>query len=231
MISLTRYFRHLTGIFLLVCVALLVDISGFDLWLAKQMYHLEGGEWAWRYSYLTETVLHRGVRKALVLATVVLLLTAIASHWVQRIRHLQRWFWYLVLCFITTPLVVAIAKQLTHMDCPWDVLQLGGQYPYLHLLQAHPGTWRYGHCFPAAHASGGYALIALYFFLAAHFPRWRFAGLAFALIIGLINGFTQQLRGAHFLSHDLWTIAIAWFVSVTYLLLLFPKKQKSSTEP
>jgi membrane-associated PAP2 superfamily phosphatase len=28
--------------------------------------------------------------------------------------------------------------------------------------------------------------------------------------LGLLFGFSQQLRGAHFLSHDLWTLAICW---------------------
>ena len=226
--SKRRYYRHLIGIAMILVLALLVDVSGLDLWLAKQFYHWQGDQWALRYGFITETVLHKGVRKTLVLLTLLLLLTAIASHWLRRIKHLQRWFWYLLACFVTTPLLVAIAKKLTHMDCPWDVAALGGKYPYLHLLQAHPGSWPYGHCFPAAHASGGYALMALFFFCTANYPRWRIPALLLALSVGAISGFTQQLRGAHFLSHDLWTIAIAWLVSVTYLLLLFPEKTATS---
>jgi membrane-associated PAP2 superfamily phosphatase len=33
------------------------------------------------------------------------------------------------------------------------------------------------------------------------------------VFIGPLYGLTQQLRGAHFLSHDLVSIALCWFVS------------------
>jgi membrane-associated PAP2 superfamily phosphatase len=31
---------------------------------------------------------------------------------------------------------------------------------------------------------------------------------------GMVFGLSQQLRGAHFLSHDLWTAALCWLVAV-----------------
>jgi membrane-associated PAP2 superfamily phosphatase len=38
--------------------------------------------------------------------------------------------------------------------------------------------------------------------------------LGFGLAAGLIFGLAQQLRGAHFLSHDLWALAISWLVAL-----------------
>ena len=67
--------------------------------------------------------------------------------------------------------------------------------------------------FPPGHASAGYTWIASYFFFAAIRPQWRWAGLALGLGLGLTFGITQQFRGAHFLSHDLWTVMICWTVS------------------
>jgi membrane-associated PAP2 superfamily phosphatase len=69
-------------------------------------------------------------------------------------------------------------------------------------------------CFPAGHASGGYAWLALYFFLLAVKPQWRGWGLAVGLGAGLVFGISQQLRGAHFISHDLAAIAICWTCAV-----------------
>jgi membrane-associated PAP2 superfamily phosphatase len=44
------------------------------------------------------------------------------------------------------------------------------------------------------------------------------------LSVGLIFGISQQLRGAHFISHDLWTLAICWFFSLTIFKLMLAGK-------
>lgn len=84
----------------------------------------------------------------------------------------------------------------------------GGNEPYIHILQPRPSYLPYSQCFPAGHASVGYAWVALYYFLRHSRPHYRYAGLAAGLIGGAILGFTQQLRGAHFMSHDLTTLFI-----------------------
>ena len=96
------------------------------------------------------------------------------------------------------------------MDCPWDLLRYGGQRPYVELLHLRPIGLTRGACFPAGHASAGYAWMALYFFFLMARPQWRWWGLAAGAGAGLLFGLSQQLRGAHFLSHDLWTAMICW---------------------
>jgi len=44
-------------------------------------------------------------------------------------------------------------------------------------------------------------------------PSYRWLGLAIGILSGLIFGLTQQFRGAHFASHDLWSLAICWYIS------------------
>ncbi len=41
------------------------------------------------------------------------------------------------------------------------------------------------------------------------------------LVAGLIFGISQQLRGAHFLSHDLWSLTICWLVALGFFYLFF----------
>jgi membrane-associated PAP2 superfamily phosphatase len=79
-------------------------------------------------------------------------------------------------------------------------------------------------CFPAGHASGGYAWLAFYFLGVYKQSAWRWVGLGFALSIGLIFGVSQQLRGAHFITHDLWTLGICWFFSLLIFKLIFLAK-------
>ena len=39
---------------------------------------------------------------------------------------------------------------------------------------------------------------------------WGLLGLVTGLSAGLLFGISQQLRGAHFVSHDIWTLGICW---------------------
>ena len=60
----------------------------------------------------------------------------------------------------------------------------------------------------------------------------RAGGLAVGLLAGGVFGFSQQLRGAHFLSHDLWTLATCWAVSLgLYLLVERIRLHERSTAP
>ena len=48
--------------------------------------------------------------------------------------------------------------------------------------------------------------------------------MASALVIGLVFGIAQQLRGAHFLSHDLWALMVCWLVALSlHRLMLVPR--------
>jgi membrane-associated PAP2 superfamily phosphatase len=69
-----------------------------------------------------------------------------------------------------------------------------------------------GHCFPAGHAATGFAFVGGYFALRSHLPRLARRWLVGAIAVGLVLGLVQQLRGAHFMSHTLWTAWICWMV-------------------
>jgi membrane-associated PAP2 superfamily phosphatase len=45
-------------------------------------------------------------------------------------------------------------------------------------------------------------------------------GLLVALLAGGVLGTVRMLQGAHFLSHTLWTLWLAWALSVTLALLV-----------
>ncbi|MBJ7575165.1 hypothetical protein JHB91_08225 [Luteimonas sp. MC1828] len=74
----------------------------------------------------------------------------------------------------------------------------------------------------ASRAPGGWALLpwaVVPALLAIVAPSGRRTGLAIGVAIGLVFGIDQQLRGAHFLSHDLWSLALCWAVAVTVAAL------------
>jgi membrane-associated PAP2 superfamily phosphatase len=91
----------------------------------------------------------------------------------------------------------------------------------VHLFAARPTELREAQCFPAAHASSGYALMALYFVAYERGPKLARLGLAAGLVLGLVFGIAQQARGAHFVSHDLWSAFLAWIISLTLYVFAF----------
>jgi membrane-associated PAP2 superfamily phosphatase len=89
------------------------------------------------------------------------------------------------------------------------------------LFATRPVDLRHAQCFPAAHASSGYSLMALYFVAYERSRKLAIVGLAVGLLLGLVFGIAQQARGAHFVSHDLWSAFLAWILSLTLYAFAF----------
>lgn len=192
---------------------LLMGLQG-DLWLADHIYALEGYAWSLQAAYFTQDLLHVAGRQVSKDLWFTLALLAILSLLLPQAR---RWRWPLLYLLLSTALstaAVGLLKHWTNVDCPWDLLRYGGHKAYYGILSARPSTVAHGECFPAGHASAGYAWVALYFFALGECPRWRWWALGFALGLGGAFGLAQQLRGAHFLSHDVWTLMICWLVAL-----------------
>ena len=193
---------------------LLVGFGG-DLWIADRLYALQGHDWQWRHAFLAETVMHLGGRRFSALAWLLVVAACGASFVDPGLRVRRAALGKLALSVLASTSLVALLKRWSDVPCPWSLARYGGDLPYTGLpyaglFQASPHALPAGHCFPAGHASAGYAWLALYFFFAAVRPAWRWHGLAVGLGLGFAFGVTQQLRGAHFLSHDLWAAAICW---------------------
>jgi len=202
--------RHLQWPLLALAVLFMVaNPWQADLWLADRVYAWEGHAWVLRHAWLTRHIhlVGRGLSTAAWLAVLAAWLVAsLSAGW----GHWRRPLLYLLTATAVATLLVAALKHGSNIDCPWDLARYGGTRRYIGLFELRPAGLGRGRCFPAGHASGGYAWLALYFFLGAVKPRWRWLGLAAGLGLGLLFGVSQQLRGAHFLSHDLAALAICW---------------------
>ncbi|MDV3469313.1 phosphatase PAP2 family protein [Stenotrophomonas sp. C3(2023)] len=196
----------------------LLMFGGGDRWLADLLFRWEGGRWALQNAWLTSTVLHKGGKWLSVAASVTLLAICLAQWWRGGDRRLRWTLLYLVVCVAVATGLISVLKTLLPMDCPWDLLRYGGSRGFIGLLQQRPADWPRTACFPAGHASAGYAWLCLYFGARLWRPRWRIAGLWIGLGSGLLFGVAQQLRGAHFLSHDIATAALCWLLAVTLYL-------------
>lgn len=216
----------LAHLFIPLAVAALVlfafESSGMDLWLADRWYALEGFEWTWRKSWLAYDVIHQHGKQALVAAWLAGLATVVLSYRVDSLVRWRRPLAYLLTAMALLPAVIAGAKHFSQVPCPWDLSRYGGELPYRHNLGYPMGGSEIGHCFPAGHASGGFALLAVYF-AAYPFVRRPALFLLPGLLVGALFALGQQARGAHFISHDLWTLSWCWFGALGLFFLFRPR--------
>ena len=106
---------------------------------------------------------------------------------------------------------VALLKSANPAACPWSLTAYGGMVePVSHWLWWATPVGGRGGCFPAGHASAGFAFVGGWFVFRPVAPvlarRWLLAALAAGLLLGL----GQQWRGAHFMSHTLWSGWLCW---------------------
>ena len=159
--------------------------------------------------------------KALIIIWALVLLAAAAlpayfPAWLGRRRAL-----YLLVCLAVVPIVCTQLRSITQMATPRDLAMYGApsSFPHLLLFDAKPLGYP-SHAFPAGHASGGFALLSIYFGWAEFRPR-RF-GLALAGVFGGGMGLYQIARGEHFISHTVVTAAIAWVLCAGLARVLRP---------
>lgn len=192
----------------------LLQYAGGDRAVADALYALQGGQWSLRHHWVTEGVIHAG-GKHLVLAAWLGIAIFTAAVWRKpRFVEWRRPLVVLLGSVLASIAVVASLKYSIPMDCPWNLAAYGGDLPPIGLFESRPAGLPHNSCFPAAHASSGFAWVALYFFLLRVAPRWRHAGLAIGLGLGFVFGLSQELRGAHFQSHDLTSLMICWTIAL-----------------
>ncbi|WJG09900.1 phosphatase PAP2 family protein [Aliiglaciecola sp. LCG003] len=216
-------FRPVLACLVALLLMIVAQYSGLDFWLSSKYYQLSQG-WMWQQSWLLETVIHRGGRILVGMSLLAMLVACIWLNLRTGIRAQTRLASsYLCVAFIMSLLSVAVLKHSTTLPCPWDVKDLGGSMEFVYFEQMFSSQLPVGNCFPSGHASGGFAFFSVFFAMSLYRHSSSISGaplasrvwLAPGLLLGVTYGFAQQLRGAHFLSHDIASALVSW--SVCYL--------------
>jgi len=210
--------------------------TDIDLALADAMFEPAAGVFPWRHAWLTEAFGHGILKWLLVLTgsgfTVAAILDLCKPD--PRRSALGRLRLRIVaLSAVTVPAVVSALKQFSSSHCPWDLLRYGGDQPYLRLFEALPSGAIPGQCLPAGHASSALWLVSLAVYWLPARPAAAARMALLGLAPGLALGWLQQLRGAHFMTHTLWSawIACALVLALVATLQATPRRQSASIDP
>lgn len=191
-----------------LAIAWLGACTDADLRLAAAMYDRAAGAFPMRHAWLAETFSHAWMKNLMVLLAACALLATVfpRARWPKALRLRLK---VVALSALLVPLAVTLLKQASSAHCPWDLRDFGGTQAYVRLIDAALAGAPAGHCMPAGHASGALWLVSLTVLWLPGQPRKAAAVACATLGFGFALGWMQQLRGAHFLTHTLWSMWIA----------------------
>jgi len=208
---MTRSPNFRLGVLTLFALAALLawDATGWDLALAR----LSGSPFgfAWRENPFMVHVMHEGARD---LSWALVTALFVAIRWpvgvLRRLNTGDRA--QLALTVLAAVIAVSVLKHASDTSCPWDLKEFGGVARYVSHWSWGVADGGPGGCFPAGHASAAFAYVGGYFVLRRASARAAAIWLGVAVVAGLVLGVSQQIRGAHYMSHTLWTGWICWTV-------------------
>ncbi|MCX6846424.1 MAG: phosphatase PAP2 family protein [Verrucomicrobia bacterium] len=206
------------SIALLAAIFVFFEISDADLRVQDLFYNFTTNSWAVDAKDPVPRALFYTWPKVLIWTAGVALLGLALMPQDCRIRRMfPAWKRNEIMVVIGTlalaPTSVATLKATTNVFTPSEIRRYGGPVPYVKVCEAYPANdhpARRGRGFPAGHASGGFALMALA--ALASTRRARIFCIAGGLAIGSMLGAYQMLKGAHYLSHTIITALICWII-------------------
>lgn len=187
------------------------DASGLDLQIVRLFGSANG--FAWREQWLTAGLIHGGGRwlSGATLAFLLLLNLLPRRLLLPGLDRRERLIW--LATSVASLLLISAIKRESTTSCPYDLAEFGGVAHYVSHWAFGLRDGGPGHCFPSGHASSAFAFLIGSFVLARAYPRAARHWLSAVLVLGLLYGVGQMVRGAHYPSHTLWTGWICWFVA------------------
>ncbi len=212
----------------LVMTIILFNRFDIDLWLQDYFYNTELKQWLLSHEQrLIKLILYDGIKRVYVIT--VLSLAVIT--WLNRkhplLKRYQPGLNIVLLSCLLIPLIVGGLKAITNVPCPRDITHYNGDQPYVTILGSYPDNFvqtERQRCFPAAHASGGFALMSLFFLFKR--KKNKIIALSGALSLGWITGAYKMLIGDHFLSHTVVSMLLAWLI-----ILVIAKTFQTQSKP
>ena len=193
---------------------ILFEFTDIDIWVQDHFYNFASQQWLLdRDEKITKFIFYDGIKKLLIISVVLLLAVLLLFRNSRLIRTYKQGLWIVCIATILVPLTIGSLKAITNVPCPRDISRYGGHYPYVTVLKSYPKDFHQTEkirCYPAGHASGGFALLSLLFLFKSR--RNKRLALVSVMIIAWSMGTYKMLIGDHFLSHTVMTMVLAWLI-------------------
>lgn len=203
----------LTAIILL-CSVILFEFTNIDIWVQDHLYNFEAGLWLHHHEEKIAKYIFYDAPKASLILVLIALITGLLFFRNSRfIKTNKAGLWIVCLSLLLIPPLVGVLKTITNVPCPYNLTRYGGEYPHVTVLESYPKDFKQTgrkRCFPAGHASGGFALLSLLFLFKGR--RNKRLALISVMIFAWSMGVYKMIIGDHFLSHTVITMVLAWLI-------------------
>lgn len=206
----------------LIVAVIFFGVSGTDIWIQNFFYDPLTHQWALnREDPVLSFIFYDGIKRLIIIFNLIILIGLIAGWKRPFLSKYRRGLLIVLLSSIFVPIIVGSLKAITNIPCPKNLEIYGGAYPHTCVWEKYPSTFcnqKKIKCWPAGHASGGFALLSLYFLFRTR--KAKIAALSGVMVIGWSMGTYKMLIGDHFLSHTVITMILAWLIISAIVVLL-----------
>ncbi len=221
----------LSALFLGLSISLF-ELTPLDLWIQDFFFQPQNNIWFIdRNNSLLKFLFYSGIKKLYILFIISIFIALVFFKNHPRVQKYRRGLIIVLLSCIAVPATINLLKAITHIPCPKDLERYGGQYPHISLFKSYPDDFKLPkniRCYPAGHASGGFALMSLFFLF--YRKRQRIIALSLAITLGWSIGLYKMMIGDHFFSHTLVSMQLSWLlIQMIYMvfILKIPKKTEN----
>ena len=216
--------------FLLIAVITLFQFSNLDIFVQNFFYNFETKNWIIdKDEPILKFFFYDGIKNLLILFAVNILIFLIFLRKKELIQEYKKGLIIVLLSAIFVPIIISSLKAISNTPCPCNIVNFNGTYPETKVFDSYPKDFiqtSKAKCWPAGHASGGFALMALFFLFKT--PKNQKRALAVALVIAWSMGLYKMLLGDHFLSHTIITMIMAWLI-ILIIVKFTQFKQRQET--
>ena len=219
--------------FLLIAVIALFQFSNLDIFVQSFFYNFDKKNWLIdKDEPILKFFFYDGIKNLLLLFGVAILLSLIFFRKNSLIQEYKKGLIIVLLSAIFVPVIIGSLKAITNTPCPCNIVYFNGTYPEKKVFDSYPKDFVQKSkvkCWPAGHASGGFALMALFFLFKT--PKNQKRALVAALIIAWSMGTYKMLLGDHFISHTVITMLMAWLIILIIVKFVQIKQREDIEKP
>ena len=208
-----RLFSLTTIIMILVAVVMLFELSDLDAYVQQYLYNAESNSWLIdRDEPILHFILYSGIKKLFIMIVLMLLFLIILFRKVSWVKNNLKGLIIVVMSCFVIPLTVGAIKGSTNMPCPNQIVEFGGDYTKIGLFEKADQSKDEINfkCYPAGHASGGFALLSLLFLFKSSGSKR--VTLISVLALSWSIATYKMFIGDHFLSHTIVTMLLSWII-------------------
>ncbi len=214
----------LLAILLLIVTILFFQYTNVDIEVENLFYNFQTHKWLIdENNKLLDLIFYSGIKKVLIVFGLSLLFILLFLRNKPMFKPYKKGLLVVVLSFIMIPFLVGTLKKVTNTPCPNNLKIYGGEYPDIKVLTPYPKNsplrCKHVRCWPAGHASGGFALMALFFLFKSR--KNKLLALSLGLFIGWSMGLYKMFVGDHFLSHTIVTMLLAYLIMFIIAKLVY----------